>query len=80
MKTYDCFTFFNELDVLEIRLKEMWDVTDYFVIAESNLSHSGKPKDYILLDNWERFKPYEEKIRRIPVSYTHLTLPTIYSV
>lgn len=67
MKTYDCFTFFNELDVLEIRLKEMWDTTDYFVIAESNLSHSGKPKDYILLDNWERFKPYADKIRRIQV-------------
>ena len=67
MKTYDCFTFFNELDVLELRLKEMWDVTDYFVIAESNLSHSGKPKPYYLLDNWERFKPYESKIRRIQV-------------
>jgi hypothetical protein len=67
MKTYDCFTFFNELDVLEIRLQEMWDVTDYFVIAESNLSHSGKPKDYILLDNWDRFKPYADKIRRIQV-------------
>ena len=67
MKVYDCFTFFNELDVLEIRLQEMWDTTDYFVIAESNLSHSGKPKDYILLDNWDRFKPYADKIRRIQV-------------
>lgn len=68
MKVYDCFTFFNELDVLEIRLQEMWDVTDYFVIAESNLSHSGKSKDYILLDNWGRFKPYEDKIRHIDVN------------
>lgn len=68
MKVYDCFPFFNELDVLEIRLQEMWDVTDYFVIAESNLSHSGKPKEYILLDNWERFKPYADKIRRIDVN------------
>lgn len=67
MKTYDCFTFFNELDVLELRLKEMWDSTDYFVIAEANMSHSGKPKPYHLLDNWERFKPYESKIRRIQV-------------
>ena len=67
MKTYDCFTFFNELDVLEIRLKEMWEVTDHFVISESNLSHSGKTKDYILLDNWDRFKPYEDKIIRIQV-------------
>ena len=68
MKVYDCFTFFNELDVLEIRLQEMWDVTDYFVIAESNMSHSGKTKDYILLDNWNRFKPYADKIRRIDVN------------
>ena len=45
----------------------MWNVTDYFVIAESNLSHSGKSKDYILLDNWERFKPYADKIRRVQV-------------
>lgn len=67
MKVYDCFTFFNELDVLELRLQEMWDVTDFFVIAESNLSHSGKEKPYHLLDNWERFKPYESKIRRVQV-------------
>lgn len=67
MKIYDCFTFFNELDLLEIRLRELYDTVDYFVIAESNLSHSGKPKDYILLDNWERFKPWADKIRRIQV-------------
>ena len=67
MKTYDCFMFFNELDLLEIRLQEMWDVTDTFVIAEANMGHSGKPKDYILLDNWERFKPYADKIKRVAV-------------
>lgn len=67
MKVYDCFTFFNELDVLEIRLQELWNTVDYFVIAEANLSHSGKPKEYILLDNWERLKPYTDKIRRIQV-------------
>ena len=43
--------FFNELDLLEIRLKEMWNVTDTFVIAEANVGHSGKPKNYILFDN-----------------------------
>ena len=67
MKTYDCFTFFNELDVLEIRLREMYDTVDHFVIAEANMSHSGKPKDYILLDNWERFKPWADKIIRVQV-------------
>jgi Glycosyltransferase family 17 len=67
MKTYDCFTFFNELDVLEMRLQEGWDTVDQFVIAEANMSHSGKPKEYILLDNWERFKPYADKIKRVQV-------------
>lgn len=67
MKTYDCFTFFNELDILEIRLAELWDSVDHFVIAEANMSHSGKSKEFILLDNWERFKPYSDKIIHVKV-------------
>ena len=67
MKIYDCFTFFNELDLAEIRFKTLWDHVDYFVVAESNLSHSGNPKAYIFSDNWERFEPYRSKIRLIQV-------------
>lgn len=67
MKVYDCFPFFNELDVLEIRLKELWDVVDVFVLAESNLSHSGKPKEYIFENNKERFSQWMSKIRHIKV-------------
>jgi hypothetical protein len=67
MKVYDCFPFFNELDVLEIRLKELWDVVDIFILAESNLSHSGKPKEYIFENNKERFAKYADKIRRVQV-------------
>jgi hypothetical protein len=67
MKVYDCFPFFNELDVLEIRLEELWNVVDVFVLAESNLSHSGKPKEYIFENNKERFSKYLDKIRHIKV-------------
>jgi len=67
MKVYDCFTFFNELDLLEVRLQELYDVVDYFVIAEANMSHSGNPKEYYLLDNWDRFKLWHDKMRRIAV-------------
>jgi len=70
MKVYNCFQFHNELDVLEIRLQEGWNTTDYFVIAESDHTHSGVSKEYLLLDNWERFKPYADKIRRIQVDHT----------
>ena len=67
MKVYDILPFFNELDILEIRLKELWNVVDFFIITESNLSHSGKPKEYIFENNIKRFEPYMEKIRHIKV-------------
>jgi hypothetical protein len=67
MKVYDCFPFFNELDVLEIRLQELWDVVDVFVLAESNQSHSGKSKEYIFENNKDRFAKYLSKIRRVIV-------------
>jgi beta-1,4-mannosyl-glycoprotein beta-1,4-N-acetylglucosaminyltransferase len=44
MKIYDCFPFFNELDILEIRLNELYDVVDYFVLVESRCSFSNNPK------------------------------------
>lgn len=68
MKVYDCFPFFNEFDLLEIRLQELWNSVDYFVLSESNLSHSGNPKNYFFLDNIERFKPYLDKIIRVDVN------------
>lgn len=67
MKVYDCFMFFNELDVLEIRLQELWDSVDIFVLAESNTSHSGKPKEYIFENNKDRFEKYMSKIRHVKV-------------
>lgn len=66
-KIYDCFSFYNELDLLEIRLQELYDHVDYFVISEANTTHSGNPKSFILLDNWERFKPWHDKIIHVKV-------------
>jgi beta-1,4-mannosyl-glycoprotein beta-1,4-N-acetylglucosaminyltransferase len=66
-KIYDCFSFYNEVDLLEIRLEELYDHVDHFVISEAGTTHSGKPKDFILLDNWERFKPWADKIIHVKV-------------
>ena len=41
---YDCFSFFNELDLLEIRLNTLDKVVDKFILAESTLTHTGNPK------------------------------------
>lgn len=68
MKVYDCFTFFNELDLLEIRFQELYDSVDYFVIAEANMSHSGNPKEFILEANWQRFTLFHDKIRYLKIT------------
>lgn len=39
MKIFDCFTFFNELELLELRLKILSPYVDYFVLVESNITH-----------------------------------------
>jgi len=66
-KIYDCFTFFNELDLLEIRLEEHYNYVDYFVIAEASKSHQGFDKEYFLENNWNRYKKYHDKIVHIKV-------------
>ncbi len=66
-KIYDCFPFFNELDVLEIRLNEMNDVVDKFVLVEARLTHQGKPKPLFFNENKERFSKFLHKIEHIIV-------------
>ncbi|MBY0477404.1 MAG: hypothetical protein K2Q24_07135 [Chitinophagaceae bacterium] len=70
MKVFDCFTFFNELDLLELRLKLLNEVVDHFVIAESNLTHAGKPKPYHFEAAKERFAQWMDKIIYIPLQQT----------
>ena len=53
MKIFDCFKFFNELELLELRFMELYDTVDYFVLVEANKTHTGKPKNYVFEDNKE---------------------------
>ena len=65
-KVYDCFMFFNELDVLEIRLNELYDHVDKFVLVESSETHrTGHPKPYYFEENKERFEKFADKIIHI---------------
>ena len=41
---YDCIYFFNEIDIVNIRLNEMSDVVDKIIIIEGNLTYSGNEK------------------------------------
>jgi len=53
---------FNEVDMLELRLMEMSPVVDYFIIIESNITHSKLPKPLHFLENQHRFEPYLDRI------------------
>ena len=62
MKIFDTFTFYNELDLLELRMNILGDIVDYFVINESTITFTGKKKPLYFAENKERFKKWEDKI------------------
>lgn len=59
--------FFNELDVLEVRLATLDNVVDLHVIAESRVTFAGERKPLLLQQHWERFEPWHDKIRYLHV-------------
>ena len=67
MKIVDTFLINDELDILELRLRYLDPVVEYFVIVESDHSFSGKPKPYHFMENRDRFKPWADKIVHLPI-------------
>lgn len=62
MKKIDAFLFFNELDLLEIRLNLLYDYFDKFVISESTVTFTGKQKELFFNKNKGRFSKFKDKI------------------
>ena len=65
MKIYDCFTFFNELELLELRLESLWDVVDCFVIVEADKTHANIPKPFNFYEHLHDFEKYFSKIHYV---------------
>lgn len=63
---YDTFCFFNELDILKIRLNILSPFVDYFVIGESKETFSGKSKK-LFYQNSERFEKWKDKIIHLEI-------------
>ena len=54
---YDCFTYFNEELLLELRLNYLDEIVDKFVIVEANKTFSGNPKKQNFdINKFEKFK------------------------
>lgn len=66
-KLFDCFQFYNELDLLEIRLAELSPVVDHFVLVEAAYTHAGMPKPLYYRENRDRFARYADKIIHVVV-------------
>jgi hypothetical protein len=68
MALYDCFTLFNELDLLEVRLNVLAGVVDTFVIVEADRTFQGAPKPLHFAQNADRFAKFAQKIVYVPIS------------
>lgn len=67
---YDCFQFFNELDILKIRLNVLDSVVDRFVISEATETFSGLKKPLYYEENKEMFAAFADKIIHVVVDDT----------
>ena len=65
MKIIDCFNYFDEDIMLEIRLSTLYDYVDKFIICEATLDHAGNGKK--LNFDINKFKKYEKKIKYIVI-------------
>ena len=60
MKIIDCFMYFDEDLILEIRLNTLNEVVDKFIVAEATKDHAGKKKK--LNFNIQKFSKFKDKI------------------
>jgi beta-1,4-mannosyl-glycoprotein beta-1,4-N-acetylglucosaminyltransferase len=78
-KIYDCFLFNNELDLLRLRLIELYSCVDCFVICECAVTFSGEKKPLHYLQNQDLFAAFEDKIKHFvipePPAYAYIENP-----
>jgi beta-1,4-mannosyl-glycoprotein beta-1,4-N-acetylglucosaminyltransferase len=67
MAIYDCFQYFNEDHVLDLRFNILNERVDYFIIAESTKTHQGIEKK--LNFNISNFRKFKHKIKYIVADY-----------
>ena len=60
MKIYDCFMYFDEEVVVDVRLNTLNEFVDYFVIVESRFTHKGDRRE--LKFNLKKFERFKDKI------------------
>ena len=77
MKIIDCFMYYDEDLVLDIRLNILNKYVSYFVICEANFNHNGTKRD--LKFNIKNFSKFKEKIIYIPLKQQPINLRELQS-
>jgi len=67
----DCFPYFNEKELLELRIKTLIDYVDGFLITDANLTHRGEPKSFTCVETLKSLGLDEDKIQVL-----HVELPS----
>ena len=65
MKFIDCFMYYDEDMILDIRLNILNKFVSYFVICEANFNHNGTKRE--LKFDINKFSKFKEKIIYIPL-------------
>ena len=77
MRIFDCFMYFDEDVVLDLRLNYLNNHVDKFVIVESKYAHNGKKRD--LKFDINNFKSFKDKIEYIVVDKNPTDLEELYN-
>ncbi len=65
MKIFDCFMYFDEDLLLDLRLNTLNDFVDKFAIVEADTTYTGKFKE--LKFDIKKLKKFENKINYYPI-------------
>lgn len=68
MRIVDCFPYFNEKELLELRINLLYDHVDKFIICDADRTHSGKPKPFLCKDVLNELNLPQDKIQVIEVN------------
>lgn len=75
-KIIDCFIFYNELDILDMRLHELDEHVDLFVLIEAKHTFSLQDKPLYYQENKSKFDKFNHKIK----SFVIEDLPNVSGV
>ena len=76
MKIFDCFMYFDEEIVLDLRLNTLNDFVDYFVIVESSFTHRGDKRE--LRFDHKKFSKFKDKIIYLVYDQEPISIEKVY--